>query len=364
MARQNDLDLTYVSQRMKAENLDAIVSASPTGLFHTSGALIITHNPARDRLAFTVSAADGRQALVVCKAEESLCRQDSWVKDIRTYVEFQELPTTLLGRTLKDMGLSKGRIGIDLGYLRAKYFRELQDASPDAEFIAADAILADIYQRKTPHLIQQMHQAAANADRAIQDTLNSPIVGRTEREIRAALRAALADGGADATYIVVASGPNTTVPEHRADVRKIAAGDVLILDVAASYDGYVAESATTIVAGQANDPALTDLHKVYAAAAGTLKIGATGDDIYNASSAAARAVGRPLVSDLIGYGLTFGGRQSPLIAHGSKDVLRESDTVALDLVLPGPQGTSVQKKQVWLVEKGSATCLGRLQPEA
>lgn len=364
MTRQNDLDFAYVNQRIGAAHLDAIVSASPTGLFHASGALIITHNPARDRLAFAVSTADGRQALVVCKAEESLCRQDSWVKDIRTYVEFQELPTTLLARTLADLGLSKGRIGIDLDYLRAKYFRELQAAAPEAEFVAADAILADIYQRKTPHLIEQMQQAAVRIDRAIQATLDGPLIGRTERDVRAALRAALAEGGADATYIVVASGPNTAIPEHRAGARKVAAGDVLTLDVAASYDGYVGECATSVIVGQPNDPALAAVLKVQAAAAACLKAGATADAVYKAAAAAARAAGRPLGTDLIGYGLTFGGRQSPFLVRGAETVLREGDTVALDIVLPGPAGAAVQTKRVWLVERNGATCLGGRQPEA
>jgi Xaa-Pro aminopeptidase len=361
MARENDLDLDYFCQRMTADGLAAVVSASPNGVFCTSGALIITHNPARDRLAFSITTAKGRQALAVCKAEESLCHDDSWIKDIRSYVEFQELPTALLARTLDDLGLSKGRVGIDLDYLRAKFFRELETVAPGIEFVASDTMLAEVYQRKTPHLIERMRRAAVAVDAVIQAALKEPVVGRSERDIRSDLRAALANGGADATYIVVASGPNTAIPEHRAETRVVSAGDVLTFDVAASYDGYVTESATSIIAGVPQHPALAALNAVQAATARALKPRATGNDVYEAAADAARAAGQALASDVIGYGLTFGGRQYPILARGSEHMLSEGHTVVLDLVLGRPTEMAVQAKRVWLLESDRAICLSGAQ---
>ncbi len=359
MARENYLDMDFLCAELKREGMSAIVTGSPEGLFHTSGALIITHSPARDRLAFSIVTADGRQALAICQVEESLCAEDSWVGDVRTYVEFQELPTVLLARTLEDLGLNGTIIGIDLGYIRDKFFTELMEAAPSIEFVAADSLLTRLYHRKPAGLIDKMADAAAVAQGVIEKALAGEVVGKTERELRILVRNALASKGADGSYVVVASGPNVAVPEHRATDRVIMAGDVLTIDAAATFDGYVGEIAGSIVVGGNDGSTEVRIAGVYGAAAAALRDGATGGSVFAAAEAAALAAGGRLSSDYIGYGLSFGGRDEPRIARGSESPLEEGMAVTLDIGFALPGEPVLRKKQTWLVGKGGPSLLAK-----
>ena len=104
-------------QRSLGESgLDAVVAVSQPNVFYTSGAYILTQVSIPDRLAMTVLPASGDDALLVCNIEESLARQESWIDDVRSYVEFAEAPFGIIGLetslALSLRGL--GAAGLDL----------------------------------------------------------------------------------------------------------------------------------------------------------------------------------------------------------------------------------------------------------
>jgi Xaa-Pro aminopeptidase len=359
MARDNYMDMNFLCASTKREGLAAIVTGSPEGLFHTSGALIITHSPARDRLAFSIITADGHQALTVCQVEESLCAEDSWVEDVRTYIEFQELPTTLLAQALKGLGMSGKRVGIDLGYVRDKFFGELTTAAPSITFVEADALLMALYQRKPAALVQRMALAAQKTTAVVEGLLAESLVGQSERQVRVRAQNALARAGADGSYVVVATGPNILIPDHRATDRIIAGGNAVTIDASATYDGYVGEAAASIIVGSSDGTAEANLERVFFAAAKAMAGGTIGDAIFRAAEEAAGTIGGRLTSDSIGYGLSFGGREAPFIAGGSKGLLSIGMTISLDLGFCILNGQALRKKETWLIQEGHAVALAK-----
>ncbi|MSQ54304.1 MAG: aminopeptidase P family protein [Betaproteobacteria bacterium] len=356
MSRESYLDLERFCTRMSESGLAAVVAASPNAVFHTSGCLIITHNPIRDRLAFCVTTADGRQSLVVCKIEESHCEHDSWVRDIRTYIEFKKLPTHLLAETLADLGLSDRRIGLELDYLRESYYRELKAVAPALQFVPADTLLAELRERKPATQVAQMRKAAENVSASIDELFREPLIGSSERQIRARLRRKLAERGADGSYLVVATGPNVAIPEHRAGDRVLRAGDPLALDAAVTFDGYVAEAAVTRIAGStsAGQPE-AGLEAAYRAAARELKAGVRAADVYRQAATAATKTGGSLLGDSVGYGVSFGGREPPFLATGSARQLASGMTIALDVAYQAGAGLVLRKKGMWVLSENGAT---------
>lgn len=359
MARENYLDLKTFCKRMKDEGMAAVVAASPNGVFHTSGCLIITHNPIRDRLAFCVTTADGHQCLVVCTIELSLCEHDSWVKDIRGYVEFQELPTHLLAKTLAGLGLAGKTVGIDLSYLRESYFAELVEAAPSIRFEPADALLAEMREVKPASLVAHMTTAAKGVQTAIQETFDETAVGMTERQIRLIFRRNLARHGADASYLIVAVGPNIKLPEHRATTDVLEAGQPLLLDATVTFDGYVAEGAATRIFGaEEAAPAEAAFERVYQAAVKALASGARGEDVFGQAKAAAKRSGGALKGDFVGYGISFGGKEPPLLSAHSRDTLKPGMTLAVDVTYEHGDGMLLRRKRMWLVGDKQATEVG------
>jgi Xaa-Pro aminopeptidase len=94
--------------------LAAIVAMSPENFAYASGAFILTVSLVRPRQAFVIIPALGEPVLVVCSIEKALTQSESWIKDIRTYVEFVDHPIDALCATLRSLGIEKGQVGCDL----------------------------------------------------------------------------------------------------------------------------------------------------------------------------------------------------------------------------------------------------------
>ncbi len=70
----------------------------------------------------------------------------------------------------------------------------------------------------------------------------------TERELAAELTIQMLRGGADAENPfapIVASGPNSANPHAGPSERRLAPGDLLVIDWGASYQGYVSDLTRT-----------------------------------------------------------------------------------------------------------------------
>ena len=50
---------------------------------------------------------------------------------------------------------------------------------------------------------------------------------------------------------IVASGPNSALPHYRAGDRRLAAGDLVVLDFGGMFDGYAVDLTRTIAVGGA-----------------------------------------------------------------------------------------------------------------
>src|SRR5450756_645046 len=110
---------------MAGANLDALVAVSPENVLYSSGTNIMTQRLIPDRLALVAWGRDETETFVVCTIEEAQARAESWIADIRGYVEFAESPIAVLAAVLKERGFARGRIGIQMRYLVANFYREL-----------------------------------------------------------------------------------------------------------------------------------------------------------------------------------------------------------------------------------------------
>jgi Xaa-Pro aminopeptidase len=94
-------------------------------------------------------------------------------------------------------------------------------------------------------------------------TFRAVRAGVTERAVAATLEAAMRDAGYErlAFDTIVASGPNSALPHHRAGDRVLAAGDLVVLDFGGVLDGYCCDLTRTVSVG----PPSADARRVYGA---------------------------------------------------------------------------------------------------
>lgn len=89
--------------------VDVLVAMSPENFAYVSQAYVITVEMVRPRQAFAIIPRKGNPVALICSIEKTLTEEESWIKDIRTYVEFTDYPIDALVSVLKDIGFKKGK---------------------------------------------------------------------------------------------------------------------------------------------------------------------------------------------------------------------------------------------------------------
>ncbi len=124
----------------------------------------------------------------------------------------------------------------------------LQQASPGLRFISGAEIFKDVYISKDAQEIVSIRKAVAIAETALIKTLPHIKPGKTEREIANLLVVNLLNEGSDAELAfgpIIASGPNSANPHANPGKRVLQAGDMLVIDWGARFEGYVSDITRT-----------------------------------------------------------------------------------------------------------------------
>src|SRR5262245_44084110 len=151
---------------MKDLGLDAVLSISPENFAYVTGFLSPTAPLMRWRHAMAVVTADETVALTVVDMESSTIRAKSPPgTEIAVWREFKFDAMPALAGLLKKHGLATARIGIEMDYLPAGDFAELQKLLTQAKFAPAQAMLARLREVKTPGEIDILRRLSRIADK-------------------------------------------------------------------------------------------------------------------------------------------------------------------------------------------------------
>ncbi len=124
--------------------------------------------------------------------------------------------------------------------------------------------------------VDRMARAAAIADGALAEVLPllaaAPSRPISEEEFALALDTAMRRGGAEgvAFETIVAAGENSAKPHHRPTGRRIGAGDPVVVDFGATFEGYRSDMTRTFCVG--GEPA-GELARVFAVVASSQRAG-------------------------------------------------------------------------------------------
>lgn len=164
---------------------------------------------------------------------------------------------------IKELGLERGRIGLleidsrHQDYLPVNQFNDLKRGLPDAEFVFTTGImheLLSVHSAEELDCIRQAGRLCANAMRAIAERARP---GVAEYELRAAAGAAILEGGGDIDFLIIGSTPMSDPAQvfgnPRPSWKKLAVGDIILMELAAGYRGYSAQIGQPICLGEPPD---------------------------------------------------------------------------------------------------------------
>jgi Xaa-Pro dipeptidase len=253
---------------MQDAGLDALFVTSESNFRYLSGH-VTPFWVSKSRPLFFILPRGGRPVLLVTRNQVTAARATSWVEDVRSWEGFVTEGVDLTVETLGELGLTRGRIGAELGFeqrlgLPVQDFLALERRLPDATFVDAANVFWEARLIKSPAEIEYLRRSARIASQAYREVFEVVRAGITEREIFASYAASTIRQGAERPgYVPVTSGPGNydriaTSPSARALQKE----DLLWMDGGAVYRGYWSDFARMAAVGSA-----TDLQKRYYRAA-------------------------------------------------------------------------------------------------
>jgi len=156
---------------------------------------------------------------------------------------------------------SRATVGFEDAIATVQFYQKLKEKNEDITFREMSPAIDLLRACKTEEELACIQKAADIAGNALQELLPSVRAGICEKDIALELEYQMKKGGAEkaAFEIIVASGENSALPHARAGLRKIIAGDVLVIDYGAVYSGYHSDETCTFFIEKVE----SDLKEVY-----------------------------------------------------------------------------------------------------
>jgi Xaa-Pro aminopeptidase len=314
-----------------------------------------------ERLTMLVVPARGDAALVVPRLEAApagLCPPAaSGDLAVVTWEEGGDA-YTLVAELLRErnpaQSAAASRIAVS-DDLPARHLLPLQDRIPGARFSLASAILRELRMIKDADEVELLRLAAHAADRVVAQIAAGRLVGRTEADVADEVRNRLvAEGHDEATFAIVASGPNSSSPHHEASDRVIGAGEPIVLDIGGTLGGYCSDITRTLwVTGGDPDRGPGEpyrhlfgvLEGAQAAAREAVRPGVTCEAI---DATARRRIDAEGYGEAFfhrtGHGIGLDGHEEPYIIAGNDEVLRPGMAFSVEpgIYFPGQYGARIE----------------------
>jgi Xaa-Pro aminopeptidase len=338
---------------MREQTLDALVCMSPENFTYVSGAYITTLKTIRPRQAFAVMAREGGVRAIVCGIEESLVRDESWIPDIRSYVEFVDEPVDVLVDSLREMGLANARIGFDLAYVPANTLQRLRGHLPGLEFVDTTEAVAAVRAIKTASEIELMETTTRQTHRAIVEGLAMSKVGDTDREIANRIIKRMFDLGANGVqHLHLASGPRTPQVHNHPSDDPTREGEILRLDIGGTYGAYASDVARTYSTGSPK-PMHADVYRVLRevqeSTISAMRPGVAAEDLFFACREAFARHGLPCTLPHIGHSFGIEAHESPMIRPGEKTLLAPGMVINIEPMTRDADGNLYHTEDLVLV---------------
>jgi Xaa-Pro aminopeptidase len=129
-----------------------------------------------------------------------------------------------------------------------QFVAALHHDHPDVQIVVANDLVENLRMRHSAAELALERKAIDITMRAQRDAISAIRPGMNEFEIQALIEYTFRRNGADRPSFssIVGSGPNSTALHYSANDRFMRAGDVVVMDIGASYRGYAADVTRTV----------------------------------------------------------------------------------------------------------------------
>ncbi|TMG59052.1 MAG: aminopeptidase P family protein [Chloroflexi bacterium] len=210
--------------------------------------------------------------------------------------------------------------------------------------------------------VERLVRAAAITDAAGEEVIPRLRVGQTEMDVALMVGSAIGELGGKLSFgTLVQSGPNSALSHAEPSSRKLAPGDLVLLDFGAAFDGYRADTTRMAVLGEpgARHRAIHEL--VLAAHDAAIEAVRPGVTTGQVDAAARRVIDAAGYGEQffhrVGHGLGLEVHEDPSLDPGSQTVLEVGMVFTIEpgIYIPGWGGVRIEDDV--LVEEGGCRVL-------
>jgi len=243
---------------MEKKGLDVFIATVPEDVYYLSGYYTMMFRISGLFFA-AIIPKDAEPSLVVPSIDLDIARKMSTIKDVKVY-DFKD-PAASIVKLLKKLGLTEGKVGVQLESLSAKLLEELKKKAPKSEFVNASEITSDLRMIKSEEEIKLIRRACEVTDRALEATVKMAKEGVSELDLVKKAIEIASELGSESIFWPwdIKAGPRTLVPAYYPADVKIRRGDFVTIDIGAIYKGYMSDTCRTVIVGEPS----SEQRKVY-----------------------------------------------------------------------------------------------------
>jgi Xaa-Pro aminopeptidase len=231
--------------------IDGILVSQPESRFYLSG--YTGHDlPPRDSAGYLVIGQSGSILMTDPRTSEQAGHEAT---DYEVVVYTPEARVTQrLAEAVQALGIK--RLGFESIHLPHKIWVDFGEAIKDhATLVPLKDLVDKLRITKDEAELRKLQVAIDMIDDCFDHLVRNELrVGRTEKEVAAAVERYLQERGAASSFPpIVASGPNASMPHAVPSDRRLQEGEPITIDMGALVDGYCSDMTRTVCIGEPSD---------------------------------------------------------------------------------------------------------------
>ena len=327
----------------------------PVSIAYLTGVRIEPH----ERL-LALAVRPDRAVLVVPALEREHARQEVQGAEIVSWQDGEDA----LGALATALGPSD-TLAVESEHMTLGMSEALRERLDVSRFVEAGEEIRRRRLIKTPEEIARLEEAARLTDEITAWVLAQLRPGLSELEVAGMVLGRIAEAGAQPSFDpLVQSGPNSALPHLGPTGRRLEAGDLVVIDIGAAWQGYKADITRMAVIG---DPSAKqrEVHalvlEAHDRALAAVRPGIAAAEVDAAARAVIDAAGKgALFIHRTGHGLGLDGHEEPNFTPGERTQLEPGmvGTIEPGVYEPGWGGVRIEDDVV--VEASGARSLTAL----
>jgi len=320
-------------------NLDAAYITKPVSIAYLTG----FHAEPFERLMALAVRPDRATLIVPALEHEKASRHDDHAEVVswRDGEDGYALVRTALEGCV-EVGVEKEHLTLQAAemLIARTDAREMVDVSPE---------IRRLRRIKNQAEVEKLARAASMTDAVGEEVIARLRPGQTELEVSVMIGAAIGEQGGTLSFeSLVQSGPNSALPHMGPTSRKLSAGDFVLLDFGATFDGYRADTTRMAVVGEPSDRH-EEIHRLvlaaHDAAIAAVRPGTTTGTVDAAARQVIDAAGMgDRFFHRVGHGLGLEAHEDPSLDPGSATVLEAGMVFTIEpgVYIPGWGGVRIE----------------------